>query len=74
MTNGKACTTSVLDQNIKKRVTFNPNVQILNMCAWTFAYHEARKSDCGRIAADKYRFELRKQRLEEMLSKIVFFF
>lgn len=56
-----------------KRVSFDSDVKILNMRVWAFAYHEARKSDWMRIRADRYRFELRKQRMEAMLSKINFF-
>lgn len=56
-----------------KSVSFDPNVKILNMHVWTFAYHEARKGDWMRIAADRYRFELRKQKFEAMLAEIGFF-
>lgn len=56
-----------------KKVRFNPNVKILNMHVWAFAYREARKSNWMRIIADRYRFELRKKRLEAMLNKIGFF-
>lgn len=56
-----------------KSVSFDSNVKILNMYVWTFAYHEARKSDWMRFAADRYRFELRKQRLEAMLAEAGFF-
>lgn len=56
-----------------KNVSFDSNVKILKMCVWTFAYHEARKSDWMRNAADRYRFELRKQSFEAMLTRIGFF-
>lgn len=58
---------------VEKNVCFDPNVRVLKMCVWTFAYREARKSEWMRIAADRYRFELRKQRIEAMLCKIGFF-
>lgn len=57
----------------KKSVSFDFNVKILNMHAWTFAYHEARKNDWMRIPADRYRFDLRKKMLEAMLVEIDFF-
>lgn len=57
----------------KKKVSFDSNIKVLNMYAWKFAYHEARKSNWMSIAADRYRFELRKQKLEAMLTKISFF-
>lgn len=45
------------------------------MHVWTFAYREARKScDWMRIAADRYRFEIRKEKMETMLTKNNFFF
>lgn len=56
-----------------KKVSFDPNVKVLNMCVWTYAYQEARKSEWLIIAADKYRFNLRKQSFEAMLTKIGFF-
>lgn len=56
-----------------KRVSFDSNVKILNMHVWAFAYQEARKSDWMRNEADRYRFNLRKLRLEAMLAKIGFF-
>lgn len=59
-------------KNKMKKVRFVSNVKIHHMYVWPFAYHEARKSDWMRIAADRYRFELRKQRLEAMLAKIGF--
>lgn len=74
--NGKDCITSASEKNIDKtkRVSFNPNVHIQNMHVWTFAYREARKNDWQSIAADRYRFNLRKQRMETLLSEIGFFF
>lgn len=59
--------------NKMKRVNFDSNVKILHMHVWTFAYNDARKSEWMRIRADRYRFDLRKQRMEEMLTKIGFF-
>lgn len=43
------------------------------MYAWTFAYRRARESEWMIYAADRYRFELRKQRMEAMLTEIGFF-
>lgn len=56
-----------------KQVHFDNNIKILNMHKWQFAYRESRKCDWMRIAADRYRFELRKQNLESELAKIGFF-
>lgn len=55
---------------MNKKVSFDPNVKILHLHAWAFAYQEARKSDWMRFAADRYRFELRKKQMESMLAKI----
>lgn len=71
--NERDCTISVSEKNNKK-ISFNPHVKIQNMYVWTFAYQAARKSDWMRIAADRYRFELRKKSLETKLAKIGFFF
>lgn len=62
MTNGKYCTTLVLIKKFEemKRVSFDSNVKIL-------------KNEWKRITADRHRFELRKQKIEEWLWKIVFF-
>lgn len=57
----------------KKIVRFDSNVKILHMHVWLFAYREARTSDCAKIAADRYRFGLRKEKMEAMLAKINFF-
>lgn len=58
----------------QKNVSFNLSEnKIHNMHAWAFAYQEARKSDWLRIAANRYRFDLRKKRIEKMLAKINFF-
>lgn len=60
---------------MKKSVCFDLNIKILHMHVWTFAYREARKScDWMRIAADRYRFEIRKEKMETMLTKNNFFF
>ena len=56
-----------------KRVSFDPSVKVLNMHVWSFAYNDARKSEWVRIAADRYRFDLRKRILESKLEKIGFF-
>lgn len=61
-----------MNEKIKK-VSFDPHVKILHMRVWTFAFQEARKSDWMRFAADRYRFELRKNQMESMLAKINFF-
>lgn len=60
--------------NKKKSVSFDYNIKILHMHVWTFAYREARKScDWMRVAADRYRFKLRINKMEAMLTKINFF-
>lgn len=58
---------------MNKKVSFDPNVKILHLHVWAFAYQEARKGDWMRFAADRYRFELRKNQMESMLTKINFF-
>lgn len=52
-----------------KKVSFDPNVKVQNMHVWSFAYHEARKSEWMKNAADRYRFDLRKQNFGKMLTK-----
>lgn len=56
-----------------KEVRFDSNVKIHNMHVWTFAYHEARKSNWISSVLDRQRFELRKQILEKLLTEIGFF-
>lgn len=56
-----------------KSVSFDPHVKIQHMHVWVFAYREARKNDLAKLAADKFRFDLRKQKFEAMLDKIGFF-
>lgn len=58
-----------------KKVHFNPNVKIHHMFVWSFAYRKARISDFDRIQImlDKFRFEIRKELLEEQLEKVGFF-
>lgn len=70
MMNGKDYTISALEKSV--RFNLNKN-QLHIMHVWAFAYHEARKSNFMSIAADRYRFNLRKQKLEELLLKIGFF-
>lgn len=64
-----------MDNNKKKNksVEFDPNIKIFYMHVWKFAYREARKSNWMSVAADRYRFELRKVKMESMLTKINFF-
>lgn len=57
----------------RKKVCFDPNIEILHIHVWSYAYHNARKSNWKSIAADRYRFELRKKRLQTLLDKINFF-
>lgn len=77
MMNGKDCTISVLGkhENIKimKRASFDSNVKIQYLHAWSFAYREARKSEWMRHSVDRYRFDLRRQKLEALLVEIGFF-
>lgn len=75
MTNGKDYTILVSRKDVKsmKKVSFDSNIKILNMHVWSFAYNEARKNNWKTIAADRYRFDLRRQRFEAMLAKIGFF-
>lgn len=56
-----------------KKVHFNPNVEVLHMHAWAFAYRKARTSEWRSIVLDRHRFEHRKQLLEKELEKIEFF-
>lgn len=57
----------------KKKVSFDPIVKIQNMHQWTFAYREARKGYWMSVA-DRYRFQLRIKKMEDMLMKVGFLF
>lgn len=57
----------------KKSVSFDSNVKIHYMHVWSFAYRKAREGDWMRDAADRFRFDLRKQKLEALLTRIDFF-
>lgn len=59
--------------NEVKSVRFYPNVKILHMHVWTFAYRDARKSNWRSLVLDRYRFEMRKQILEKLLTQCGFF-
>lgn len=57
----------------EKRVIFDSTVKVHIMHVWAYAYQDARKSNWMKFAADRYRFDLRKQRLEAEFVKIKFF-
>lgn len=60
----------------KKSVSFDSSVKIHHMYVWTFAYREARKIDwinAYEAEISKFRFALRQQEMEEILSEIGFF-
>lgn len=57
----------------KKSVSFDSNVRIHYMHVWTFASRKAREGDWMRNAADKFRFIIRKQKMEALLAEIGFF-
>lgn len=63
----------MIERKRAKSVSFDSNVHIHYMHVWSFAYRSARKGEWMRNAADKFRFELRKQKLEASLTKIGFF-
>lgn len=56
-----------------KKVKFDSEVKILYMHVWSYAYHKARKSNWMQIAADRYRFNMRRERVEALLTEIRFF-
>ena len=55
----------------EKKVRFNKNIQVFNMCKWTYAYREARKSTWVTIALDRMRFQRRIKITEEILNPIL---
>lgn len=60
-------------KNLKhnQKVTFNPDVNVLTMYVWTFAYNEARKHNWLQIAADRERFLNRINSTSEILTPIL---
>lgn len=62
-----------MDQENKssRKVMFDSNIKVLNMCVWKFAYAEARKSNFQQIAADHCRFQNRINKFNEIISPIL---
>jgi hypothetical protein len=56
---------------MKNIVTFNDNVQVFPMVVWSFAYRQARKSECFKHYLDRLRFEKRIKNCENTLSKVL---
>ena len=56
---------------IKKKVTFNEEVQVFQLYVWKFAYREARKSVWINESIDRMRFEHRIKKIEEILNPIL---
>lgn len=56
-----------------KRVNFDSKVRVQQMHVWSFAYREARKSNWISNFLDRHRFEIRKQLLEDELTRVEFF-
>lgn len=62
----------ITSSNIQpKKVTFDPEVKVLNMWVWSFAYSEARKNDWMQIAADQDRFKRRIHECNKIISPIL---
>lgn len=55
----------------RRVVTFNPNVQVLKMCVWNYAFWAARNGNWIQIALDRYRFQRRIQEFERKFSYIL---
>lgn len=55
-----------------KCVTFNDKVKIRTMYVWPYAHKEARKSNFKHIVADRHRFQRRIEKMEQLLSPILF--
>lgn len=54
-----------------RKVTFNPDVEVLTIYEWPFAYAEARKSNWLQIVADRFRFQRRINEMSETLSPVL---
>lgn len=53
------------------QVTFNPNVEVLTMYTWSYAYWAARKGKWDQIARDHARFERRIQEIGREISHVL---
>lgn len=58
--------------NSKHQVSFNPKLEIHMMYAWSYAYKAARCGKWEQFARDHERFNLRIQRLSEIINPILF--
>lgn len=56
---------------ISKSVKLNLNPTIHLMCAWTFAYKQARKGDWEMATRDRCRFQRRIEETREMIDRIL---
>lgn len=54
-----------------RKVSFNPNIEVLIMYEWTLAYTEARRSEWMEIRADRLRFLKRIEVTNKILSPIL---
>lgn len=53
------------------KVSFNPNVQVLKMHVWSYAYHTARISRWRQDYLDRKRFQKRIKAAEKIISPIL---
>lgn len=54
-----------------RKVTFNPEIKVLTMHVWSFAYAQARTHNWLQISADRCRFERRIKDTSEILTPIL---
>lgn len=54
-----------------RKVSFNPNIEVLIMHEWTSAYTAARRSEWMEIHADRLRFLKRVEETNKILSPIL---
>lgn len=52
------------------QVTFNPNVEVVKMCTWNYAYWAARKADWTQIVVDRERFQNRINQVSTIISPV----
>lgn len=57
--------------NSQKRVKFNDKPIIKIMFAWQFAHSQARKNTWQQVALDRFRFDTRIGKLNEIISPIL---
>lgn len=59
------------NDSTKRRVTFNPKLEVQHLHVWNYAYREARKGKWMEIALDRSRFKRRIKLVQNIISLIL---